>query len=209
MTGTRSECMKSEMDIFTDVPTQTCIHSSKIVSHTPVSNITDTGPIEFLIPKTDEYMDLASSYLTVTAKIVKSDGTDLHYVAGDAGNSKVAPANLWMHSLFRQVDLELNGVMVSQPTGNYPQRAMLETITHFGEDAKESMLTSVMYYKDKSTGMEDTDPWAARAGCRREASPRRPARMSMPAVAPASRFLQSRCRSPRSLPPARSGRYVP
>jgi hypothetical protein len=67
--------MKTEMDIFADVPVQSCIQSSKVVSYTPVSTITDDSPIEFLIPASDEYIDWASAYLTLTARIEPVDST--------------------------------------------------------------------------------------------------------------------------------------
>nr|KAG5685508.1 hypothetical protein BaRGS_018911 [Batillaria attramentaria] len=103
------------------------------------------GPIEFVIKGAGEdYLDLSNSYLHVGAKIVRSDNSDL--VAGD--DDKVGPVNLWLHSLFSEVDITLNGTQVTTTTNTYPYRAYLETLLNYGTDAKETQLAASMFYKD-------------------------------------------------------------
>jgi len=53
--------------------------------------------------------------------------------------------NLFLHSLFSQVDISLNGTLITASTSTYPYRAMLETLLSYGEDAKTSQLTSALY----------------------------------------------------------------
>ena len=68
-----------------------------------MSNITDTGPIEFNVSGTgEEYLDLAKIQLFLKAKITKANDTAL-----DA-ETKVRPVNLFLHSLFSQVSVSLN-----------------------------------------------------------------------------------------------------
>ena len=57
------------------------------------TNVSGTG---------EEYLDLAKTQLLVKAKITKANGTAL-----DA-ETKVGPVNLFLHSLFSQVDVSLN-----------------------------------------------------------------------------------------------------
>ena len=53
------ECTKSELDLFTIPATQTSITKGQWIEYHPLSNITDTGPIEFNVSGTgEEYMDL-------------------------------------------------------------------------------------------------------------------------------------------------------
>ncbi|KAK7500547.1 hypothetical protein BaRGS_00008122 [Batillaria attramentaria] len=100
------ECTNTGLDLFIIPPTQTSVESGSWVEHHPLSTLTDTGPIEFVIKGAGEdYLDLSNSYLHVGAKIVRSDNSDL--VAGD--DDKVGPVNLWLHSLFSEVDITLNG----------------------------------------------------------------------------------------------------
>lgn len=95
-------CTKSELDIFSVNPTQTSIDSGSVVEFFPLAPL-DAGPvIDFYVPGGEDYMDLANTYLCLSVKIKKQDGGNIE------ADSKVAPANLIMHSLFSQVDVSLN-----------------------------------------------------------------------------------------------------
>ena len=155
------ECVKSELDLFSVPPTQTSIEFGQWVEHHPLATITDSGPIEFSISGSGEdYVDLANTVLYVRAQIVKADGTNL------AEDSKVAPTNLWLHSLFSQVDVSLNEKLISPSTNTYPYRAYLETLLSYGPAAKESQMTAALWYKDTAGHMdattEDNEGLAAR-----------------------------------------------
>ena len=125
-----SECTKLELDLFTIPATQTSIHKGQWIEYHPLSNITDTGPIEFNVSGTgEEYLDLARTQLYVKAKITKANGTAL-----DA-DTQVGPVNLFLHSLFSQVDVSLNERLISASTNTYPYRAMIESLLNYGEEA--------------------------------------------------------------------------
>lgn len=112
------ECVKSELDIFSVPPTQTSIEHGQWVEHHPLATITDNGPIEFSISGSGEdYLDLGNTLLYVRAQIVKADGTNL------PEDAEVGPTNLWLHSLFSQVDVSLNEKLISPSTNTYPYRA--------------------------------------------------------------------------------------
>jgi hypothetical protein len=98
----------------------------------------------------------------VTARIIQNDGNILvQSVTEDGGisgnNSDVGPVNLWLHSLFSQVDVSLNERLVTPSTNTYPYRAYLETLLSYGSSAKESYLTAAMWYKDTFGHMDDKD----------------------------------------------------
>ena len=138
-----SPCAKSELDLFIVPPTQTAIEKGYYAQYFPVANIDGEGPLEFNISGNgDEYMDLGSSYLHVKVKILKGDGKPL--VEAD----KVAPINLFLQSIFSQVDVSLNERIISSSTNTYPYRAYIETLLNYGEDAKKSLLTCECFYKD-------------------------------------------------------------
>ena len=59
-----------------------------------------------------------------------------------ADDAAVGAVNLFLHSLFSQVDISLNGTLITASTNTYPYRAMLETLLSYGEDAKKFHLTS-------------------------------------------------------------------
>ena len=47
------------------------------IDHQPVSSVSDGGPITFLSPGTEDYVDLAKTILVVRAKVTKANGNDL------------------------------------------------------------------------------------------------------------------------------------
>ena len=80
----------------------------------PINQISEDSSIDLQLKANgSKYLDLQRSVLCVKAKIVKEDGTAL--VAAD----KVTPINLFMQSLFSQVDMYLQQKLVSSRGTNY------------------------------------------------------------------------------------------
>ena len=146
------ECGKSELDLFSLPPTQTTIESSQSIEYRPIATLTDDSPIEFLISgSADEYVDLSETYVRLTVRLKKSNGADL--VTKDeaeawGADKIIGPVNNWLHSLFCQVDMDLNGVLTTSSTNTYPYRAYLENLLSYGKDASDSQLALGMWYKD-------------------------------------------------------------
>ena len=105
-------CDKSEVDLFRVPPTQQSLERGRWIDYAPISSVQNPdNAITFLVAGTDEYIDLSKTILTVTGNIMKKDGkTKLD----GGGQSNVAPVNNFLHSLFRQVDVYLNGKQVTQ-----------------------------------------------------------------------------------------------
>ena len=97
-------------------------------------------------------MDLARTQLFVKAKITKANGAALD------PNEQVGPVNLFLHSLFSQVDVSLNERLISPSTNTYPYRAIIETLLNYGGDAKSSQLSMAMFYKDTPGKMDVVNP---------------------------------------------------
>ena len=127
------------------------------IDHQPVSSVSDGGPITFLCPGTENYVDLAKSILVVRAKVTKASGNNL------AQDEHVGIVNNFLHSLFKQVDVFLKEKQVTQATGTYAYRAYMETLLNYGPAAKESQLTAAMFYKDTAGKMDVADPTLAAA----------------------------------------------
>ena len=146
-------CGKTETDLFSIPPTQASLEKGRWIDYHPLSSVeNDDGPITFLAAGTEDYVDLSKTILFVEGKVVKADGTDL---SGN-GQSSIAPVNNFLHSLFRQVDVYLNGKQVTPAMGTYAYRAYLETLLNYDTSAKKSQLTSAMYYKDTAGEMVST-----------------------------------------------------
>ena len=108
----------------------------------------DFGPIEFLIENaTDCFLDLRQSYLNIKLKVANSDGSNL---AADAKAGLGYP----VVSLFQQVDVLLNGTLISSSTNTYAYRAMLEFLLGYDHGAKNSYLTMGLYSKGTASKMD-------------------------------------------------------
>jgi len=145
------ECLKSDLDLFSVPSTQTSVETDNWIEYHPLTTMDDGSPIEFDISGNGEdYIDLANTmlYVGLQAKITKRNGTDLEAA------TVVAPVNLFLHSLFSQVDISLNGTQVTSSTNTYPYRAMLETLLSYGDDAKKSQLTPAKFYEDQPGRMD-------------------------------------------------------
>jgi len=92
------------------------------VEYHPLTMVSDGSSIEFDVSGTgDDYIDFANTMLYVKAKVLQANGNNL------AADTEVGPVNLFLHSLFSQVDISLNGNLITSSTNTYPYRAMLET----------------------------------------------------------------------------------
>ena len=149
------ECTMSQLDLFSVPPAQTSIVDGKWVDHHPISTLTDQAPIEFCVTGGDEYIDLSECFLTVRAKVTNADGMDI------VEEAAVGPTNLFLHSLFSQIDVSLNGRLVSQSSSTYPYRSLLETLLSYQKGALDSQLTSSLFFRDTPGKMDIANPYAA------------------------------------------------
>ena len=144
-------CEKSEVDLFSIPPTQLSLEKGRWIDYRPLSSVqNNNSAITFVIAGTDEYLDLSKTILVVEGKVHPGTGGDL-----GSGQASVAPVNNFLHSLFRQIDVYLNGKQVTPAMGTYAYRSYLETLLNYDVSAKESQLSSAMYYKDTAGEMDE------------------------------------------------------
>lgn len=148
------EAMKSELDLFATPLTQAAIEFGYTVAYKPVASLEKSSQFEFVIGGSgEELIDLAHTELHLLAKVTKSDGTNLS--TGDEKSNVTAPVNNWIHSLFSQVEVTLNGKLISSQSNTYGIRAYIETLLNYGRSAKTSHLTSGLWYKDTAGKFND------------------------------------------------------
>lgn len=147
-----AEGLNSKLMLFSLPPTDTSITNVNIIEFRPTSQITGSNPITYEIPSSGiEYKALSEATHRVKFRVIKIDGSV------PPAEAKVAPVNLTLQSLFKQVDVFLDGKLVSSSDNNYHYRAMIETLMNYGNSAKNSQLQSQLFYKDKGK-MDSTDP---------------------------------------------------
>lgn len=138
-------CLKSELDLFNDVPIQLGIDSSTFLEVHPVASLSENTPIEFYISGNGEhYLDLSHTILQLRVKIVKKNGTNL------ADTDDVAPINYFLNTIFSELSLFLNEKQVASQA-NYAYRALLECLLFSSKASQESIYGAALFYKDTAS----------------------------------------------------------
>ena len=108
----------------------------------------ESGPLEFTITGSgDEYLDLNSAYLLLTASI------SIGGITTPTEDDKVAPVNNWVQRLFSQLYVSLNGKMVSASSTTYAYHAYIKSLLTFGKAYKKTFIT--MWCKETIGRMND------------------------------------------------------
>ena len=140
-----AESTTSQLDLFSVPPSQTSLEEESFTEYHLVSVLTSTGFIEFMISAENfNYIDLANSFLYVRASVTTAAGTDL------AKNVDIAPKCNFLHTLWIQVDVYLNGLLVTQSNNNYPYRAYIKNLLSFGQEAKKSQFSALLWHRNTS-----------------------------------------------------------
>ena len=117
----------------------------------PVNQITEGGSIDIHLKASgSQYLDLQRSCLYVKAKIVNENGDAL--VSADI----VTPVNLWLQSLWNQVDVFFQQKLVSSSGTKYAYKALMDVLLNYGHDAANTQLQTGLYYKDTAGAMKNT-----------------------------------------------------
>lgn len=102
------------------------------------------SPIEFLIPGNgSEYLDLSMTRLKLKIKITTEKGEDI-----PSDNDKVGIINNFFHSLFSNVQVELNQRCISTQNNLHPFKAYITNLLSYGSDSKNTFLQNQCYFKD-------------------------------------------------------------
>ena len=134
------------------------------IDYRPVSQ-SDDGPLEFAVSGAGhQYVDLKNTKLFIKAKVLKSDGSPIPNIKKDPSGDLnadninpeafVGPVNLWLHSMFSQVQLLMQQKVIS--TSNlYPYRSYFESLIYPYE---RKLGQSELFYTDNPLNMDDTKP---------------------------------------------------
>ena len=118
--------------VFKAPPTDITINAYRMVTIQPTT--TGINPMEFIIPAFDDYVDLGRSYFTMELRLKKS--TNANLVAAEA----LWPVNNLAHSIIKQIDLQLDGTLISPQSDTYHYKAYLEELLNFDREDGKTML---------------------------------------------------------------------
>ena len=111
-------------------------------------------PIVFDIQQTvHNFIDLSRSSFNVRGQITDADGTAI------GGGEHVGTCNLFGHSIFSDILIEVGGKLINQNTnGLYPYRAYLETLLSLEEEPKNTFYQMEGWYKDTPAQIGQANP---------------------------------------------------
>ena len=147
-----AESVTSQLDLFSVPASQTSLDDGMFTEYRPISILTSEGPIEFCIAaEASNYIDFANTFLYIKAAVTTDARTNLE------ANEQVAPECNFLPTLWSQCDLFLNGTLVTQSNNNYPYRAYIESLLSFGKEAKDSQLSSIVWYRNTAGHFDERD----------------------------------------------------
>ncbi len=125
---------KSELHLFEKLSPQVVIENAIFQDVHPSTSLSaNTSNIEFLINGSQsEYLDLNDTFLYVKCQAINEDGSKL--------TVDTCPVNYTLNSLFSDITLALNEVVIEGGNHLYPYKATIESIFNFNEDAKRIQL---------------------------------------------------------------------
>ena len=104
-------------------------------------------PTYILNKRGSEYFYLSNTYLSIRAKIVQGNGGAITAAAN------CAPVKYWIHSLFSQLNVHFNAVLVTPSKNTYLYKAYMETLLTYDAGAKQCQLMAGMFHKDMANQM--------------------------------------------------------
>jgi len=133
--------VSSEFDIFASKPIQSALDDTTDVKYKPIASV-DQSDLEFLISSDDDTCLDLDIKLYIRGKLNKANGTALD------NTDFTAVTKNFLHSLFSQCGIAMNGLTITQAAELYNYLSFFENILTYGSDATTSHLTNAFCYLD-------------------------------------------------------------
>jgi hypothetical protein len=154
----KDEGQAHHLDLFSPVTVETGMRSSNEVLINVFSSAGNEGPFEFYIPGTNDYLSLPQIRLNMQLRITNNGNP---FVAAD----QYSVVNLFPQTLFKQVDIEVNGVNLSHQDGLYPFKSYFETLFSYKGKGPGHLRACSHFYMDTPNHFDDqvnNDGWVDR-----------------------------------------------
>ena len=120
------------LNVFKVPPTDISIDAYPMVTIHPTT--TGINPMEVIIPALDDHVDLNHSYFTMDLRLKKDNAGNL------VADEKLWVTNNLAHPIIKQIDLRLNGTLISPQSDTYHYKAYLETLMNYNRDNGKPVL---------------------------------------------------------------------
>ena len=130
--------LNPQLSLFTIPPADLSMASYRIV---PIQTYT-TGinPVEFQVDPQEDYVDLSRSFFEIELALNLANGNKV------VEATRLWPTNNLAHTLFKQINVRLNGTLISPQTETYHYKAYLETLLNYRRQDGETMLKPQGWY---------------------------------------------------------------
>ena len=141
--------LNPRLDMFKLPPTGLSMASQRLVKINPFN--TGISPVTFQIDLREDFIDLNESFFEVELVAKKDDASNL--LIGDV----MGLVNNLAPSLFKQINVRLNGTLISPQTDTYHYKAFVETVLNHDGDDGETILVPEGWYNSLDVP-DDGDP---------------------------------------------------
>ena len=114
------------LNTFKVPPTDLSMASRRIMKINPLN--TGINPVNFQVDPQEGFLDMNESFIEVEIVIKKNDASNL--LAGDV----IGLVNNLAHTLFKQINVRLNGTLISPQTDTYHYNALTKTLLDYDQD---------------------------------------------------------------------------
>lgn len=146
--GAAPECL----ELFKLVETQTGVLRTYVLELRPISTHEGSSAEFHMRPDSPDYGNLKEMKLYGKLRIVNADGSAI------TAEDKVIAVNLYMHSIWKQIDVKLGNMIMSHPQQMYGYKAMIKTLLKLGSESKLTQAAAEGFLKDLAGKMDATDP---------------------------------------------------
>ena len=98
------------------------------------------NPVTFQVDPQEDFIDLKESYFEVKLTVRKGNNTNL--LAADV----IGIINNLVHTLFKQINMRLNGTLINPQTDTYHLKAFIEAVLNHDRDDGETILAPEGWY---------------------------------------------------------------
>lgn len=149
------EVSSSEFELFSPIEVEHSVSKTHEPIYRPIASTDGKGPFTFEIPQDpDKFMDAESIRLLGRMRIrkCKTDGSIVNISAGE----KVGIVNNIFQSLWSQVDVEINGTSITDPSEKwYAYKAYLESLLSYSSNTKGILGEARGWIQDDCNKHED------------------------------------------------------
>jgi len=125
-----------DFDLFSVPSTQLTIERDIQSEHRPISILTSSSAVEFVIHlPIDEYAQLRDTLFKIKLKVNIKNKDNSKVTA--ATWAKIAPVNYLLQSLFSYIQVEINGKNTTFSQHTYPYKTYFDALVGFTDDAKK------------------------------------------------------------------------